>query len=141
MRVSARSLLLIVLLLLVAGGAGQARAKPGAASRAVLGTFSFVGGGDIALTGGPDARVFAGLSRFLRDRDLVIGNLEGTLATTALGIANGADIVRVHDVADSMDRLRAAGVAFAFPEVYDTGVCHMAFFSDPDGNALMLHHR
>ena len=23
----------------------------------------------------------------------------------------------------------------------DTGVCHMAFFSDPDGNALMLHHR
>jgi hypothetical protein len=21
------------------------------------------------------------------------------------------------------------------------GVCHMAFFSDPDGNALMLHHR
>jgi predicted enzyme related to lactoylglutathione lyase len=49
--------------------------------------------------------------------------------------------LRVHDVADSMDRLRAAGAAFAFPEVYDTGVCHMAFFSDPDGNALMLHHR
>ena len=23
----------------------------------------------------------------------------------------------------------------------DTGVCHMAFFADPDGNALMLHHR
>ena len=22
-----------------------------------------------------------------------------------------------------------------------TGVCHMAFFGDPDGNALMLHHR
>jgi len=21
------------------------------------------------------------------------------------------------------------------------GVCHMAFFSDPDGNALMLHNR
>ena len=26
-------------------------------------------------------------------------------------------------------------------EILDTGVCHMAFFSDPDGNALMLHHR
>ena len=26
-------------------------------------------------------------------------------------------------------------------ETMDTGVCHMAFFSDPDGNALMLHHR
>jgi extradiol dioxygenase family protein len=49
--------------------------------------------------------------------------------------------LRVPDVAASMDRLRAAGVEFAFPEVYDTGVCHMAFFSDPDGNALILHHR
>jgi predicted enzyme related to lactoylglutathione lyase len=49
--------------------------------------------------------------------------------------------LRVPDVAASMDRLRAAGVEFAFPEVYDAGVCHMAFFSDPDGNALLLHHR
>jgi catechol 2,3-dioxygenase-like lactoylglutathione lyase family enzyme len=24
---------------------------------------------------------------------------------------------------------------------FDTGVCHMAFFTDPDGNDLMLHHR
>ena len=23
----------------------------------------------------------------------------------------------------------------------DSGVCHMAHFRDPDGNALMLHHR
>jgi hypothetical protein len=23
----------------------------------------------------------------------------------------------------------------------DTGVCHMAFFSDSEGNALMLHRR
>jgi len=26
-------------------------------------------------------------------------------------------------------------------ETLDTSVCHMAFFSDPDGNALMLHSR
>ena len=39
------------------------------------------------------------------------------------------------------DRLRAGGVEFQLPEVYDTGVCHMAFFADPDGNALLLHHR
>jgi hypothetical protein len=26
-------------------------------------------------------------------------------------------------------------------ETFDTGVCYMAFFEDPDGNALMLHHR
>ena len=30
---------------------------------------------------------------------------------------------------------RAAG------ETLDTGVCHMAFFADPDGNELMLHRR
>jgi hypothetical protein len=35
-------------------------------------------------------------------------------------------------------------VAENFPfgcDTFDTGVCHMSFFSDPDGNALMLHHR
>ena len=25
--------------------------------------------------------------------------------------------------------------------MWDTGVCHMAFFSDPDGNRFILHHR
>lgn len=28
-----------------------------------------------------------------------------------------------------------------FGETMDTGVCHMAFFADPDGNPLMLHGR
>ena len=28
-----------------------------------------------------------------------------------------------------------------FGEIIDTGVCHMALFTDPDGNDLMLHHR
>jgi poly-gamma-glutamate capsule biosynthesis protein CapA/YwtB (metallophosphatase superfamily) len=46
-----------------------------------LDTFTFVGGGDIALTGNRDAAVFTGIRRFLRHRDLVMGNLEGTLAT------------------------------------------------------------
>ena len=32
------------------------------------------------------------------------------------------------------------GVEF-LGETMDTGVCHMAFFADPDGNALMLHSR
>ena len=49
--------------------------------------------------------------------------------------------LRVPDVAASMERLQAAGVEFEFPEPYDSGVCHMAFFRDPDGNSLMLHHR
>ena len=49
--------------------------------------------------------------------------------------------LRVPDVAESMERLRDHSVEFAFPQVYDTGVCHMAFFTDPDENALILHHR
>jgi extradiol dioxygenase family protein len=49
--------------------------------------------------------------------------------------------LRVRDVAESMARLQAAGVAFQFPEIYDSGVCHMAFFGDPEGNKLILHHR
>jgi catechol 2,3-dioxygenase-like lactoylglutathione lyase family enzyme len=49
--------------------------------------------------------------------------------------------LRVADVAQTMDRLRSAGVVFEFPEPYDSGVCHMAFFKDPDGNGLMLHRR
>ena len=34
-----------------------------------------------------------------------------------------------------------AGVEFEYPQVYDSSVCHMAFFKDPDGNSLILHHR
>jgi catechol 2,3-dioxygenase-like lactoylglutathione lyase family enzyme len=49
--------------------------------------------------------------------------------------------LRVADVAQSMERLADAGVEFEFPDPYDSGVCHMAFFKDPDGNVLMLHRR
>jgi catechol 2,3-dioxygenase-like lactoylglutathione lyase family enzyme len=49
--------------------------------------------------------------------------------------------LRVADVGRTMERLQRAGVTFEFPEPYDSGVCQMAFFSDPDGNVLMLHHR
>jgi catechol 2,3-dioxygenase-like lactoylglutathione lyase family enzyme len=53
----------------------------------------------------------------------------------------GAVALRVPDVAEAMKKLEAEGVKFDFEEVYDSGVCHMVFFKDPDGNALMLHHR
>jgi predicted enzyme related to lactoylglutathione lyase len=48
--------------------------------------------------------------------------------------------LHVDDVELSRATLEARGVTFA-GETFDTGVCHMAFFSDPDGNALMLHRR
>ena len=44
------------------------------------------------------------------------------------------------DVQAMRRQLEGKGVMF-FGETIDTGVCHMAFFADPDGNALMLHHR
>ena len=48
--------------------------------------------------------------------------------------------LRVPDVAAARAELESSGVVFD-GEIFDTGVCHMAFFRDPDGNALMLHRR
>ena len=48
--------------------------------------------------------------------------------------------LRVPDVAAERAKLEEAGVEFQ-GEIFDTGVCHMAFFSDSEGNALMLHRR
>jgi catechol 2,3-dioxygenase-like lactoylglutathione lyase family enzyme len=48
--------------------------------------------------------------------------------------------LHVADVAAARAELEGKGIAFA-ADTLDSGVCHMAFFSDPDGNALMLHHR
>jgi catechol 2,3-dioxygenase-like lactoylglutathione lyase family enzyme len=53
---------------------------------------------------------------------------------------NGHLALHVDDVAAARGELEAKGVEFA-GETFDTGVCHMAFFTDPDGNDLMLHHR
>jgi catechol 2,3-dioxygenase-like lactoylglutathione lyase family enzyme len=48
--------------------------------------------------------------------------------------------LHVDDIAAARVELEARGVTF-LGETYDTGVCFMAFFADPDGNSLMLHHR
>ena len=48
--------------------------------------------------------------------------------------------LHVDDVEAARAVLTERGVEFA-GDTFDTGVCHMAFFADPDGNALMLHHR
>ena len=48
--------------------------------------------------------------------------------------------LHVDDVEQARAHLESRGVTFQ-GEIFDTCVCHMAFFSDPDGNALMLHHR
>ena len=48
--------------------------------------------------------------------------------------------LRVADVAGARRDLEAKGVVFE-GDIFDSSVCHMAFFADPDGNALMLHRR
>jgi catechol 2,3-dioxygenase-like lactoylglutathione lyase family enzyme len=48
--------------------------------------------------------------------------------------------LRVPKVEETRSELERKGVEFQ-GETLDTGVCHMAFFHDPDGNSLMLHRR
>jgi catechol 2,3-dioxygenase-like lactoylglutathione lyase family enzyme len=52
----------------------------------------------------------------------------------------GHPALHVDDIEAARSELEAKGVTF-FGETLDTGVCHMAFFNDPDGNDLMLHNR
>ena len=48
--------------------------------------------------------------------------------------------LHVDDVEAARGELESRGVEFQ-ADTIDSGVCHMAVFTDPDGNALMLHHR
>ena len=42
----------------------------------------------------------------------------------------------------SFEQTEAFYTEFTFlGETIDSGVCHQAIFQDPDGNALILHHR
>jgi predicted enzyme related to lactoylglutathione lyase len=47
--------------------------------------------------------------------------------------------LRVPDVAEAKAKLEAAGVPVN--EMWDSGVCRGAGLRDPDGNAILLHHR
>ena len=47
--------------------------------------------------------------------------------------------LQVKDMEAARAELESRGVSFI--HAFDSGVCHNAVFEDPDGNALMLHHR
>jgi catechol 2,3-dioxygenase-like lactoylglutathione lyase family enzyme len=47
--------------------------------------------------------------------------------------------LRVADVHEAVSELRAAGAEVIGIE--DSGVCHMGYVRDPDGNVLILHRR
>jgi predicted enzyme related to lactoylglutathione lyase len=71
------------------------------------------------------------VSLYLIDPTAIGGEFQPTRSAIAL---------RVPDVAEARARLEEEGVEFE-GDILDTGVCHMAFFDDPEGNALMLHRR
>jgi predicted enzyme related to lactoylglutathione lyase len=48
--------------------------------------------------------------------------------------------LQVDDVQATRKRLEGEGIEFR-GDILDSGVCHQAFFADPDGNVLALHHR
>jgi catechol 2,3-dioxygenase-like lactoylglutathione lyase family enzyme len=100
----------------------------------------------------PRARQFYGETLGLPIETEGENDLEFTLGQVTLDVFNPASIgqpfapspagiaIRVPDVAAARATLEAKGVEFD-GEIVDSGVCHFAFFKDPDGNALMLHRR
>ena len=73
------------------------------------------------------------------------GNLTiAVMQSDAFGIefrANNHPIeLRVDDVEAARSELESRGVEFK-ADTLDSGVCHQAFFEDPDGNMLAIHHR
>jgi catechol 2,3-dioxygenase-like lactoylglutathione lyase family enzyme len=53
---------------------------------------------------------------------------------------NSAGIaLRVEDVAAAVEEARSHGAEVI--GIQDSGVCHMGFVKDPDGNVLILHRR
>jgi catechol 2,3-dioxygenase-like lactoylglutathione lyase family enzyme len=82
--------------------------------------------------GWPEFQLGENVSLYLMDPTAIGAQFEGRhQAHIAL---------RVPDVAETRQELESRGIAFE-GDTLDTGVCHMAFFRDPDGNALMLHRR
>jgi catechol 2,3-dioxygenase-like lactoylglutathione lyase family enzyme len=82
--------------------------------------------------GFPEFQLGENVSLYLLDMEKVGRSFEGP-HTASIAI-------RVADVHATQAELEAKGVEFS-GDPLDTTVCHMAFFSDPDGNSLMLHRR
>jgi predicted enzyme related to lactoylglutathione lyase len=73
------------------------------------------------------------------------GNLTlGVMQTDAFGIDFEPHSLpiefHVEDFEAAKAELESRGIEFQ-GEVIDSGVCFQAFFADPDGNSLAIHHR
>ena len=78
-------------------------------------------------------------------REFETGSLTvAVMQSDAFGIEFGRHghpiALHVDDVAEARAELEGNGIKF-HGDIVDSGVCHMAYFNDPDGNALMLHNR
>jgi predicted enzyme related to lactoylglutathione lyase len=71
---------------------------------------------------------------------LTLAVIESEAFGLEFGPNPNAIALHVDDVEAARSELESRGVQFA-ADTIDSGVCHMAFFSDPDGNGLLLHHR
>ena len=91
-----------------------------------------------------------GLERSKRWGNMPAGEFETGTLTVALMQSDAFGLefaphthpvaLHVDDVAAARAELEAKGVAFG-ADTMDSGECHMAHFSDPDGNQLMFHSR
>jgi catechol 2,3-dioxygenase-like lactoylglutathione lyase family enzyme len=82
--------------------------------------------------GFPEYQLGENVSVYLLNMESIGSSFQGPhTAGFALGVP---------DVAETRKELEAKGVEF-HGETLDTGVCHMAFFRDPDGNEMVLHRR
>jgi predicted enzyme related to lactoylglutathione lyase len=71
---------------------------------------------------------------------VTLGIIDGEKMGLGHSVHRNAIALHVEDIEAARATLAERGVEFQ-GDTFDTGVCHMAFFADPDGNALMLHHR
>ena len=83
--------------------------------------------------------------RELHGAEFETGNLTlQVLDSAAMGLEyrtnNHPIALHVDDVEAARAELESRGVEFR-ADTIDSGVCRMAFFEDPDGNMLLLHHR
>jgi predicted enzyme related to lactoylglutathione lyase len=91
-----------------------------------------------------------GLERSKRWGEMPAGEFEAGNLTIALMQSDGFGMefqthgaplaLHVDDVEAARSELEEKGVEFMM-DTMDSGVCHMAFFKDPDGNSLCLHNR
>jgi predicted enzyme related to lactoylglutathione lyase len=72
--------------------------------------------------------------------NLTISLIDGERMGIGHRVSTQPIALHVEDVGEARAGYEARGVAFN-GDTFDTGVCHMAFFADPDGNPLMLHKR